>query len=84
MLIIEDKRVEEITLRQSDFLEKIIKYKEQKGYSPTLRELGDLMGVTHNAALANVQALAKKGYLHYSSNVARSIVIIKMPDGGLK
>ena len=83
MLISEDK-IMEITLRQLDFLEIIIEYKEKKGYSPTLRELGDLAGVTHNAALSNVQALARKGYLHYSSNVARSIVIIKMPDGGLK
>jgi SOS-response transcriptional repressor LexA len=70
--------MESITKRQKDFLDYIIKFKKENGYSPTLRELGLGTGVSHCAALSNVKALVKKGFIHYSSNISRSIVILKL------
>lgn len=70
--------MEKITERQKDFLDYIIKFKEKNGYSPTFRELGYAAGVSHCAALANVKALVKKGFIHYSSNISRSIVVLKL------
>jgi len=72
--------MKEMTDKQKHCLELIIKYKSEKGYSPTLRELGDLLGVNQGAALSHVKLLAKKGYIHYSSNVARSIVVLKLSE----
>ena len=72
--------MKEMTDKQKHCLEFIIEYKKDHGYSPTLKELGDLLGVNQGAALSHVILLAKKGYIHYSSNVARSIVVLKLSE----
>ena len=72
--------MEGLTPKQKHCLETIIKFKSEKGYSPTLRELGLMLGMSPAGAVGHVVALVKKGYIHYSSNVSRSIVILKLPE----
>jgi repressor LexA len=71
----------DLTERQKDYLEFIIDFKQKHGYSPTYNELGDGMGVNSSAALDTVRVLNKKGYIHSSSNISRSIVVLKLPEG---
>lgn len=71
----------DLTERQKDYLEFIIDFKQDFGYSPTYRQLGVGMGVTARAALDTVEVLNKKGYTHSSAKVSRSIVVLKLPEG---
>jgi len=71
----------DLTVRQKEFLEYIVKFKQEYGYSPTYRQLGMGMGVTARAALDTVEVLNKKGFTHSSAKVSRSIVVLKLPEG---
>lgn len=69
-----------ITDRQIEVLNFIISFKESNGYSPTHREVADKMGITVKGAFDHIESLEKKGYLKHTYNVARSIVVLKIPE----
>ena len=53
-----------ITDRQRDVLLAIIEYLAANGYPPTMREIGDAVGIgSTNGVSEHLQALTKKGYL---------------------
>lgn len=51
---------------------------ENKGYSPTVREIGKLAGLSSPAtAYHHIEILKDKGYITYISNMYRTIRIVK-------
>ena len=66
-----------ITPRQQHVLNLIRKFIRDYGYPPTLKELTDLLGASsRNTAVKHVQALAKKGFLHWEKNKARGLRVL--------
>ncbi len=68
------------TDKQSEVLSTIISMKQNKGYSPTFREIADEMNITTGCAYDYVMALKRKGYLEHTEGVSRSIVIKRLPE----
>lgn len=62
-----------LTERQQEILSFISDYMLKHGKSPTLREIGESFGFSHNAARDAVIALVRKGYLEKENNEIRSI-----------
>jgi len=52
-----------LTPRQAELLGALARYQAGHGYSPTLEELGQLLGVNRMTAYGHVQALLRKGLL---------------------
>jgi len=72
-------------LNKLDFIEKrvlnfVIEYKKEIGKSPTKRELANGTGLDRISLDLNMQSLSKKGFIIFSSNVLRSIQILKLPE----
>lgn len=66
----------QLTARQAEVLAWINKFKAEKGYSPTRKEIAEGMGFkSANAAEDHLQALAAKGALRITPGIARGIVI---------
>lgn len=65
-----------LTARQKEVLEFIKKFKIEKGYSPTLTEIGDFFGQTSKSAHDHIAALEKKNYIKKTSGKARTISIL--------
>ena len=68
------------TDRQIEILQFIIKYKEEQGMSPTIREIGDGTGITVKGASDHVQALIRKGYLSSREKLSRSLIVLRLPE----
>ena len=61
-----------LTERQQDLLRILCAYREQHGFSPTMHELKDRLGISSMATVFNdVRLLRTRGYLT-SSNGART------------
>ncbi len=68
---------EQLTKRQRQILDFITDFSRDKGYAPSLREIGEHFGLSSPATIhAHVEALQKKGLLKKSFNEARSIEIV--------
>jgi len=71
------------TPKQLRLLVAIRDYRIQHGYSPTMQELADMMGVSKVTIFEHIEALEKKGYLLRARNRARSFEVspeTKLPD----
>ena len=65
-----------MTPRQLQVLRYIRDYRNQHGYSPTMQEIGDHLGLTKITAFEHVGALVKKGLLRRGSRYkARSLQV---------
>jgi len=72
-----------LTPRQLQIARRIRDYRAAKGYSPTLQELADELGVSKVTVFEHVGALVKKGVLVRDPNKARSLSIAEdapLPD----
>ena len=72
-----------LTPRQLDIATRIRDYRIAHGYSPTLQELADSLGVSKVTVFEHVGALVKKGVLVRDANKARSLAIAEdapLPD----
>jgi repressor LexA len=59
-----NKRRKALTERQGQVLQEIKRFILEHGYSPTIRQLGALLGIIHpSAVFKHVLSLEKKGYL---------------------
>ena len=65
--------MKDLTERQKEILSFVSSYMLENGKSPTLREIGESFGFSHNAARDAVLALVKKGYLEKGTNEIRSL-----------
>jgi len=65
-----------LTKRQREILDFITSFSDEYGYSPSLREIGDHLGLNSPSTIhAHIENLKKKGFLNTSFNEARSIEI---------
>lgn len=74
--------LDQLTDRQATVLEVIAKHIEEVGYPPTIRELGDALGIrSTNGVNDHLKALEKKGYLTREDGKSRTMQPLFWPDG---
>lgn len=72
-----------LTPKQMHILTRIRDLRLARGYSPTMQELADELGVSKVTVFEHVEALIRKGALQRDRNKARSLVIspsLRLPD----
>jgi len=70
--------VEELTERQREILNFIVKETESRGFPPTIREIGEEMDIrSTNGVNDHLKALERKGYLLRGEQQSRSLVPTK-------
>jgi repressor LexA len=70
-----------ITDRQRKVLEGIHLIAREKGYPPTVREIGERLGLRSSCTVQrHLEALERKGYIKRSPTKARSIEIVQAED----
>ena len=75
------RRTKALTNRQREVLQAIVDYRAARGYSPTLRELGAILGIgSTNGVNDNLKAIERKGYIRRDPIVARGIVVLREPE----
>lgn len=68
----------ELTNEQREMLKTIKDYIDNKGYSPSVRELCELLGKRSTATIHyHLKNLAKKGYISYQERKGRTIRVIE-------
>jgi len=65
----------ELTDRQLEILTFIRAYSEGNGYAPSIRDISIQFGIALRAVQDHLAALERKGAIHRTNYVARSIVI---------
>lgn len=71
-----------LTDRQREILEYLSQYLSERGYPPTLREIGAYFGIAStNGVRRHLEALRKKGYVGITSAASRGVEILKSADG---
>lgn len=68
-----------MTPKQKEALDVLAEMQELNGYTPTIRELGELLGKSRTAAHALVEALTRQGYIERVYGSTRSMKIVKRP-----
>ncbi len=67
-----------LTARQREALEFIRKCVRKRGYGPTVREIGDHMGINSpNGVVGHLIALQRKGFIQREANLSRSIMLVE-------
>ncbi|PIZ01101.1 repressor LexA [bacterium (Candidatus Gribaldobacteria) CG_4_10_14_0_8_um_filter_33_9] len=66
-----------LTPRQKKVLDYIKKFKERKGYSPTLNEIANYLRKSLSTAQHYVEELKNRGFLKKSENMARGITPVE-------
>ncbi|MDP6543466.1 MAG: transposase [Phycisphaerae bacterium] len=70
-----------LTQRQRSVLRFLQRFCRDKGFPPTMREIGQAIGLSNVSAVrGHLAALEKKGYIAKESDKARSIRIIRSPS----
>lgn len=70
--------MEELTQRQKEILTFILKESEDRGFPPTIREIGEQMEIrSTNGVNDHLKALERKGYLTRGEQQSRSLVPTK-------
>src|SRR5512133_1030244 len=71
-----------LTVRQRRVLEVIRNSVDRRGYPPSLREIGEWVGLTSPSSVAHqLAALERKGYIRRDPNRPRA-VDVRPPDSG--
>ncbi len=69
---------QQITERQLDILNFIDEYRQQNGYSPSIREIGAGTGIASTSAVNyQINRLVEGGYLARTSEVSRSFILLE-------
>lgn len=72
-----------LTTRQREILEFITTFIHERGYPPTLREIGEHFGIrSTNGVNDHLKALEKKGYLRREDLKSRAMWPVHAPPGG--
>lgn len=70
--------MEELTERQKEILQFIVRESEERGFPPTIREIGEEMDIAStNGVNDHLKALERKGYLTRGEQQSRSLVPTK-------
>lgn len=76
--------IHEITNPQRRTLEKIRLFTIAHGFPPTIKELAEVLGISHASAHGQVNQLVRKGYLKREPGKARGIVVARELDREMK
>src|SRR5262245_16859429 len=69
-----------LTARQRRMLEVISDSVQRRGYPPSMREIGEAVGLTSTSSVSHqLRALQRKGFLMRDPNRPRAVVV-RMPD----
>lgn len=67
-----------MTERQREVLLTIARYIEKEGISPTVREIGDIIGLSSSSTVhKHIKVLESEGYIKMKKDCPRSIRILK-------
>ena len=70
-----------LTIREREIYDYIVHFKKCNGYSPSWREIGQGVGTTSkNFVQKCLDKLSDLGYIKYTPNKYRSIVVVKFLD----
>jgi repressor LexA len=70
-----------LTERQRAILAHITAFTAEHSYAPTMRELGDLLGIaSSHGVLDHLWALRRKGYVEWVDGKARTLRVVKEGD----
>ena len=70
-----------LTDQQESVLTFVEEFSRDRGFPPTLREIGDALGLPNvNAVRGHLAALEKKGYITRAPDKARSIQVVHAPS----
>jgi repressor LexA len=71
-----------LTRRQSEILTFVERYTESHGYPPSVREIGQAMGLTSSSTVhSHLAALERKGYLRRDPSKPRALEILRETTG---
>ncbi len=73
--------MKQLTPRQKQVLEFIKSYVAEHQYPPTIREIGEYLGISVKGAHDHIRALQKKGVIACDSNRSRAIEIVSGGPG---
>lgn len=80
---------DQLTDKQQEVYDFIVKCVEENGYQPSLQEIGDHFGVDKNAIFMRVKGLAEKGWVRQSKpKKDRALTLLRVrftskPDSGV-
>ncbi|MCB0383109.1 MAG: MarR family transcriptional regulator [Psychroserpens sp.] len=77
------KILETLTKRQKEVLEFLVNHERIKGYMPTMREVAEEFGVTHQAIDKIYKKLEKKEYISTKDNESRGVIVLKGIDNNV-
>ena len=67
-----------LTKRQKEVLNVIEGFIDTYGYSPTIRELGLILGISSTATIhTHLEKMKSKGYINYYKRKPRTLVVLK-------
>ncbi|EQA38389.1 repressor LexA [Leptospira inadai serovar Lyme str. 10] len=69
--------MKDLTEKQLAVLHFITNVIKERGFPPTIREIGDEFGITAKGAYDHLKAIEKKGYLKTSKNQSRAIELMR-------
>lgn len=76
--------VEGLTERQRQTLQLIADMVAERGYPPSVREIGEVLGLASSSTVhSHLQALVRKGYLKIDPTKPRAIELLYDPETGL-
>ncbi|MFW5967942.1 MAG: transcriptional repressor LexA [Persicimonas sp.] len=76
------EKLDELTDRQTAVLDFIIDCIDREGYPPTIREIGDHLGIkSTNGVNDHLKAIERKGYLERQDAKSRALKPLFNPDG---
>ena len=67
--------VQEITDPQRKTLKEICRFIGERGFPPTMKELADILRISHSSAHDQVSQLVRKGYMKREPRKARGLMI---------
>jgi repressor LexA len=70
-----------ITAPQSRTLNEIQAFAAQHGYPPTIKELAEILGISHASAHEQIGQLIRKGYLRHEPGKSRGVTIVREAEG---
>ena len=74
-----------LTRRQGDVYEYIRTTIHQRGFGPTVREIGKRFNIlSPNGVVSHLKALEKKGYIKREPRISRSIQLVEHADEGIR
>ena len=75
--------VKKLSDRQKNILKYIQSYVEERGYPPSIREIGDRVGISSTSVVDyNLRVLERDGYIRRDREVSRGLELVGVPRGG--